>query len=443
MKKERLLPPSAAILFLCAAFFFGCAESSDAKTNSDDDLDLEQESLEAEETPLCPAEIAARPFTINKEEVFYIGPYLMFTDETSTTIMWETETECGSKVEYGKTADKLDLLAEDAEPKTMHEIRATGLTADTRYYYKVSSCDKSSPVYEFYTAPHKGAPIKFVAISDTQSHPEVSSLLFEAMAAKQPYLTIHAGDEVGSGGWGPGWKTEFYDPLRPIGHSVPLFVAIGNHEGNSPFFYKYASYPPSLPDDPESESFYSFTYGNVFFVMIDTNKAWFDIVIDPENPHETPISKWLKGAIESPEAKAATWRIAVGHQNAFSESWSPGDCGYDGNVTVREWLWPMLAANKFHAYLSGHTHDYERGMKDGVAHMILGGGGGTLDEYCKEWPETKVNRYVHHFLYFEAGCDKLTMSAFELGKYDEPFDTFTLQADKWGEIVSENTKPLQ
>jgi hypothetical protein len=52
----------------------------------------------------------------------------MFTDETSTTIMWETETECGSKVEYGKTADNLDLLAEDAEPKTMHEIRATGLT---------------------------------------------------------------------------------------------------------------------------------------------------------------------------------------------------------------------------------------------------------------------------------------------------------------------------
>jgi hypothetical protein len=76
MKKESLLPPYRRNFVFMRRLLFGCAESSDAKTNSDDDLDLEQESLEAEETPLCPAEIAARPFTINKEEVFYIGPYL-------------------------------------------------------------------------------------------------------------------------------------------------------------------------------------------------------------------------------------------------------------------------------------------------------------------------------------------------------------------------------
>jgi hypothetical protein len=125
----------------------------------------------------------------------------------------------------------------------------------------------------------------------------VSSLLYRGEGGQTALSTIHAGDEVGSGGWDPAGKPI----LRPASSDRSFGSVVCSHRQprrKQPFLYKYASYPPSLPYDPESESFYSFTYGNVFFVKIDTNKAWFDIVIDPENPHETPISKWLKGAIE-------------------------------------------------------------------------------------------------------------------------------------------------
>ena len=261
------------------------------------------------------------------------------------------------------------------------------------------------------------------------------------MADRYPFFALGAGDVVGDGSVELQWKTEFRDPLRPLGHSIPTWVAIGNHEKNSPFWYSHVSYPPSLPSDPGSESFYYFTYGNVFVLVIDTNKIFYDIEIDPENPTTTEASRWLRAALASDEAKAATWRIAMGHENAFSESWSPGDCGYEGTTTVRKWLWPKLVENKFHAYLSGHTHAYERGMKDGVVQMILGGAGGGLDEWCKDFPETKVVRYVHHYLYFEAGCDTLKISAFTQENATTPFDTITLAQDRWGEIVSEETQP--
>ena len=423
------------------------AADSDATADGDEEaLETEAPEIEAEmETesePICSNDIPARPFTIIDGRTFLVDPYLMNPSETGMTVLWLTEAAADGVVEFGLAPDALDQTVSDPEPRTTHVVELTGLNPDTQYYYRVTSGGVSTPVAEFYTAPPAGRPVSFTVWSDSHNEVEINSVIFRRMAERRPYFALTCGDIVNDGDDGPSWVDAFHNPLSPLVRSVPLFEAIGNHEGNAHFYYDYTASPPNHPDVPGGESFFAFTYGNVFMVVIDTNKAFYDIDVDPANPIETPFSKWLKEQLASDEAKRATWRIAAGHESGWSESWSPGDCtGFSGLGPIKNWLWPKLAENHFHAYLAGHTHDYERGMKDGVLQIILGGGGGGLDDWCRDFPETTVVRRLHHYLNVEAGCNELKFQAFSMRDASQPFDTVTLKADDWGQIASESTLP--
>jgi hypothetical protein len=256
-----------------------------------------------------------------------------------------------------------------------------------------------------------------------------------AMLRRRPMLTLHVGDTVGDGSVEEQWIEQFFGPLRPLGHHVPTYVAIGNHERNDPSFFELVSYPPSVPGEPGAESTYSFTFGNAFFLVVDTNQLFHDIDLGGGEVVETPISSWIKAELETAAARTAMWRFAMGHEPAITESWSPGDCdGYDGNAHVRDWLLPLLSAHRFHAYFSGHTHAYERGMLDGVLHVITGGGGGGLDEWCRDVPETDVVELVHHYLEIEADCAGMTLTAYRTDD-DQVIDRVQLDPDRPGEII--------
>jgi len=430
---------------LLGLLLLACSDEQESGTDGDENrLEEENDSaLEAENetAALCPAlgdNIPERPFRVVENSSFYIDPYLMNTTETSTVIMWETETPCIGTLEYG-TSESLGKQIHDTETRKIHELKLDGLAVNTHYYYRVTSCGTTTPVFDFYTAPPKGSPVRFAVWGDDQSHPEISSVMFRAMADRFPYFLVSVGDVVGEGHVELEWKTEFLDPLRPLGHSIPTWVATGSHEENSQHFYDHVSFPQSIPGDPGSESFYSFTYGNIFFLVIDVQKVFYDVETDPEHPKTNAISAWLRGQLASQEAKDATWRIAIGHESAFSEGWS-SNCYYKGMTPVAKWLWPKLAANHFHLYLAGHTHGYERGLKDGVVQIITGGGGGDLDQWCHDFPETTVTRYIHHYLAIESGCETLKISAYALDNQETPFDTLTLDKDKWGEIAEEETE---
>lgn len=384
----------------------------------------------------------ARPFGSETDSVFPKGPYLMHTTTRTTVVMWESADSCAGEVRFGKTPSELTAQRAPADALRIHEVPLDGLDPDTRYFYQVASCGLTSPVHDFYTAPPDGAPIRFTVRGDSQSFPSRAAQVVAAMVEERPYLNLHLGDMVGDGLVASQWGDEFFTPLRPLGHHVPTYIAVGNHEHNAPYFYEYVSFPRSLPEDPESESLYSFTYGNTFFLILDTNKLFWEVDFGNGIPVETPISRWVKAELDSEAARRAVWRIAAGHAPAYNESWDLGACGqFTGHLGVREWLLPRLAQHRFHAYLAGHTHAYERGMVGGVLHVISGGGGGDLDVFCSDVPTTQVARYVHHYLKIEAACDTLTLTAHDLGSGRPVFDRVVLRADRWGEIAEEWTAP--
>ncbi|MCX7957539.1 MAG: metallophosphoesterase family protein [Deltaproteobacteria bacterium] len=362
----------------------------------------------------CQGDIKTEPIEITDYKPFVKGPYVMYTDTTSSTIMWQTEKTEPSVADYGE--NQISLKRISGKEDVLHEIKIEGLKPDTLYYYRVGDGNNMTEFFTFKTSPAISKPFRFAAYSDSQSYPERHSRLIPMIANLGPAFILHAGDAVERGWEEERWQTEVFDVIRPLAFFIPYYFAIGNHEANTDYYYKYLSYP--YPDnEPQHESYYWFRYGAVFVIVIDSEKYIFG--------KDDPQHKWIVKTLEMPEAVWAGLRIAVFHQSAYTDGW--GHCDYDGNLQIRSSLIPALEKGGINLILNGHTHGYERGLLNGVYHMIIGGGGGDLDMKCNNFPFIEKTNYVHHFIYGDVLCDKVIIHAIDIDgnlfdEFEIPFD---------------------
>lgn len=378
--------------------------------------------------PVCIDEPYVEPVWLDVvDETFPYGPYLMHTTTDSAVVMWRTDEPCQGEVHYGGSATDLSQRVGSDQPSVTHELELTGLAPGAHVFYQAAACGLETEVLDFYAAPAPGSPLRLTVWGDSQDHPAQATATVDAMVSRRPLLDLHVGDTVGDGSVDEQWGEQLFEPLRPLGHHVPTYIAIGNHEANDPQFFEVVSYPPSVPGEPGAESTYAFAFGNAFFLVVDTNQLFHDVDLGGGEVLETPLSSFIKSALASDAARTARWRFALGHEPAITESWSPGACGaYDGNLHVRDWLFPLLERHRFHAYFAGHTHAYERGTLDGVVHVITGGGGGGLDEWCEDLPEVDVAEPTHHYLAVDLDCAAATISAYRTDD-DELLDRVVIE----------------
>ncbi len=396
----------------------GIDDDCDGQTDSDDpDCRVDEQGCSLDGIP-------DRPLDFQADDTFDLGPYLMHVTTESIVVMWRTESAEQCSLHYGP-GDDLSLVIDETAAVRVHEVELTGLDADTRYAYRVQCGDREGDRHHFVTAPRPGQPFRFAVWGDSRSNPDAASSVIARIAEFDPYINVNVGDVVATGIIASQWKTQWFDPLRPLGHEISTYVAIGNHEADADSFYELHSYPhPS--DDPGHESYYSFTYGNAFFLIIDTNKDF-----TPDGDTDTPISQWIREQVASDAAQNARWRFAFAHHPGYSEGWSP--CTYDGERTVRDFLLPLLAEHGFHMYFAGHTHDYERGFKDGMVQIITGGGGSGLDDYCTDFEHVTVFAAVHHYVALDVDCSRVEVRTVDVD--GNVIDHFALEEDQPGEII--------
>jgi len=90
--------------------------------------------------------------------------------ETAAKVLWTTNKDANSKVEYGITTS-LGSTAADAGYSLSHSMQLSGLAAKTKYYYKITSCNRdgycaSSAVLEFSTVDLTAPSILALGVSD-------------------------------------------------------------------------------------------------------------------------------------------------------------------------------------------------------------------------------------------------------------------------------------
>lgn len=345
------------------------------------------------------------PTTITKQ------PMLQDYRTDAMNLIWETDVQGGTNaVDFG-IDDVTEHTITDVVTQQInsthfiHTATIQPLEIETDYMYRVRTGTATSPTYTFRSAPRPATPIRAVWFADEQGY-SIFRQQVPHMAARNPDLVLVSGDLMNDGSSLAEWQNYWFGPLEVsnLAQTIPVLFSRGNHDGEGAYAYAYSVLPGN-------EAWFAFTYGNTRFIFLDTNL---------QNATQTA---WLQAQLASPEAQRAPFRVVSFHMPPYSDLWDGGT--YNGEPWVRANWVPLFEQYKVDLVVSGHTHAYSRGSRNGVMYMIVGGAGNTLDTYTTyNWGFFTVKASIHHYGLMDIDRNTLTWHAYDVN--DALFDTYQL-----------------
>jgi hypothetical protein len=325
-------------------------------------------------------------------------PYLQQVTSSSTTLGWVTTQPTGARVRISQPEGSLIAttpgvvedyaLRTDAEAQMWSSV--TALAPRTVYCYELG--DDTQPMFArngFRTAPAADTEmVRFLAFGDSGGGGSDQYALLEQMYTVPYDLMIHTGDLAYDSGTISQVEDTVFAVYADLFRNIPFFPASGNHDygtmNGAPFRDVF-----NLPDN---ERWYSYDWGHVHFVALDT-----------EADYSTQMT-WLEQDLA---ATTLPWKIVYMHRPPYSSGMHGSD------TTLRNKLKPVVERFGVQLVLAGHDHNYER-MKpqNGVAYVVTGGGGiGTRSVGASSF--TAFAEDVIHFVYVEVGIDELVLHAID------------------------------
>ena len=301
------------------------------------------------------------------------GPYLQMAGPSNIVVRWRTTRATDTVVCYGTNLDHLDLSVSNATLTTEHELQLTFLQPETKYYYAVGGngvlTSNQADTY-FITAPPIGSnrPTRVWFISDYgyPEHGEYAvrdSYLTNIAALKPAEVWLTGGDNDQHDGSDANDQFSIFEAYASLLRHTPIWPALGNHDGYTasdpgpyPYFDNF-----SLPTQGEagglpsgSEHYFSFDYGDVHFVLLDSIAPELSASLD------SPMLGWLRADLAQ---TAQRWIIAYWHGPPYTKGSHDSDGAWDLSarmIQMRENVLPILEANGVDLVLGGHSHVYER-----------------------------------------------------------------------------------
>jgi 3',5'-cyclic AMP phosphodiesterase CpdA len=261
--------------------------------------------------------------------------------------------------------------------------------------------------------PGRDEPVRFVAVGDTGTGGAAQQAIAKRISAVTFDLMLFLGDVAYDSGTPRQLDSRFFTVYRDFMRYVPVYPAIGNHERRTrlgrPYFEAFVL--------PEPERHYSFDWGDVHFVAIDTTER------------DASQLAWL----ESDLAKnKLPWVIVYGHHPMYTNSLR------GPQLWIRRAFANIFTRHRVDLVLTGHEHQYERFRVADVNYVVSGGGGGQLTRF---WGGSRALKQatVHHFLSFEVTAKTLVMKAIDIAGNE--IETLRLTKDGDRVKTKVNDKP--
>lgn len=337
-------------------------------------------------------------------------------------------------IEYGLSSGLLNQQTRPLENilKTPDEVELNNLLPNSRYYYRIhykaigSQKFILSPLYTFHTQRSVGSRFKFLLEADEHLYDKKGSrsmykTTLQNQANDSADFLISLGDIFGDDHTPDQTTSQDMDDLHrdylqylgAVCHSMPFYVCLGNHEGETGYYLKqnppnniavYGTqwrkfyYPNPYPNDFYSgnttvepyginnpENYYAWTWGDALFVVLDVYRDC-DINEKPQNWDWTlgeSQYKWLKQTLETSTSK---FKFVFAHHTrgqgrggiltAKGCEWG----GYSGNSgtnyqfdTYRPgWGLPihqLMVKNGVNIFFQGHDHLYAKEELDGLVYQ--------------------------------------------------------------------------
>jgi len=296
------------------------------------------------------------------------GPYLQMANDNSVVIKWRTDDTTESIVDYGTSLGALNQNITDNTLSTDHEVQITGLAADTKYYYEISNTvivlqpAAADLYFKTYPTPGVDHPLKAWILGDcgtaSNNQRNVRDAYYNFIGADHTDMMLFLGDNAYNDGTDAQYQNAFFNIYDQKLKNTIAWSTLGNHDGHSadsntqtgPYYDIF-----TFPKNGESgglasgtEAYYSYDYGNVHFIVLDS--------------HETnravggTMYNWALNDIQNTTAK---WIVAYWHHPPYTKGSHNSDT--EGQlIAMRENFIPMLESNGVDLVLSGHSHSYER-----------------------------------------------------------------------------------
>jgi regulation of enolase protein 1 (concanavalin A-like superfamily) len=371
-------------------------------------------------------------------------PYLQQVTSTSAIVVWATAQPGPAEVQYWIGAGAPSSVAATtthfpasttglATDYYQHEARVDGLSPATEYTYDifVGGADATGGTDRLTTAPATGSgTVRFIAFGDSGTGSSQQHAVAAAMRADTFDFAVHTGDMVYGNSGGTGTATFgtmndwFFAVYQDWLRVRPMFPVPGNHDSRAennhgvPYLASFV-----LPENGASttypdhaERYYSFDYGPVHVVALDSELAFQDSARRAEQ------LAWLQADLSS---TTQPWKVAVVHRPPYSSGMEHGS-----DTAIRAAFGPLFEQHGVQLVLTGHDHDYERTLplREGdsgqrVAYVVTGGGGAPLYPVgASSW--TAFSASAHHYVRLTADSCDLTIEA--VGTAGTVFDAAAL-----------------
>ena len=282
------------------------------------------------------------------------------SDQTEIRLVWHADKDDAKpEVKIGKgeaMADaktfKGEITEAENEEQVVCRVTVTGLEENTTYYYQWNIGGKWSEKCEYKTksfTSHKAMVIGDIQIGGQTDEATKQSddgytwnnVLAEALE-KNPDISylVSPGDNTSTGKGAGEWQTL----LMPENvRSIPMALAIGNHDKKGMMYNYYTS----MPNEYFGKYFegldrdFWFRYGDVLYLMFDATSA-----------SAADHMAMAKEAVEkNPDAK---WRIGVMHQALFGPGYSILDP--ETTILLNAVFTPIFDTYDLDLVLTGHSH---------------------------------------------------------------------------------------
>jgi hypothetical protein len=308
------------------------------------------------------------------------GPYLQMGNLNSITIRWKTSAASNSRVELGTTFGTYPTVVSDATSVTDHIVNVTGLTADTKYYYRIGNTTNMGVAdnQKFFTTlppANTTRKIRIAAFGDCGRND--NSFQSQTLSQYQSYLSSNGIDApdawllLGDNAYDAGTDAEYTSNFfSAYGSSIlknhKVYASPGNHDyannatrQNDHVIPYYDIFINPIAGEiggvsSGNEAYYSFNIGDIHFLSLDAygNENSSTRIYDTTGAQVT----WVKSDLA---ANTKKWTIAYWHHPPYTKGSHNSDTETE-LISIREQFIRILERNGVDMIINGHSHDYER-----------------------------------------------------------------------------------
>lgn len=296
------------------------------------------------------------------------GPYLQKGSEFSMTIKWRTDVATAGEIHYGTDPNSLNGTVTFASG-TDQEASIINLSSDTRYYYEITDGTNvlAGGTTDFYFETHpptysqelvRGWVLGDAGTANGDQR-AVRDAYYNYVGAEHTDMILFLGDNAYDSGTDAEYQNALFENMYEAKlQNTISWSCLGNHDGYSanssdmsgPYYDIFA-----LPQNAESggvasgtEAYYSFNYGNIHFVCLDS--------YDSDRSESGPMHTWLENDLA---AHTSDWLVAFWHHPPYSRGSHTSDIETE-LVQMRNNFLPLLEDHGVDVVFCGHSHSYER-----------------------------------------------------------------------------------